>query len=1004
MNSLQDGGNDLAYVDYTNLLEKILLILNQEPKLFSISTDGNRLRIDIDKVANQVAGLQIENPLGVSANSVRSGTVNFSPGAKERFPKQIREIRSCVKKFLESALENNCSVEQFVANLAPDLVSFKDNTPSLDFTYPFSPYKGLQKQRLTFARQNYDNQEILKVHKLTITVHNTRDFNKQLWDSLETYINLKFTSASSAEREDLDYILEDLEKDPKSDFYRLQEIVNTETLGKIKKQAQITYLEYLRENINIDNSPNNAEGAIYLQDLSRRLKMIEDYINDPDKADGDYLVNYAGTSVNYRDIFSRGEAFEMLPIIPKIEGYLGETTNDNQGTIQFIFGLKLKLDGKVQAYGGRNVFEYNLNLLNPDSEEHKAEIADNSRKEIFARKVLRIAFLYYYLFASRHNPANDDYNPNAELSYDPIAGFEQSVMPILNGSDDEVKKNLFRRIIKGFTQYNVKTKITILKDLLKKVIKRKTTFSTREYPLHIVVKRSILEDNLSNIFNNNTLFKPVVRRNPKEVLKYISVGEAKIQENSLCTLSGKITISDINFFATDDQETFSMEYDLTDIRTLPVLFAPLKDKRCQEIYKKTFLQRKLILFPYRTEENRMESHQAFIYRFTFCLLAYICMKVLLDKQKRLFIPIFRLHLHNKEDDAPIEKFMVSVSNVLSHLLNEKYRSNSQGIDIRDLQSKGRFKVPNVMSSLYSVLPKKFSFNSTSFFPELDKLAIVIVSSRESDRSWGSSQKISNLMGDIWGLRLQDKAVRVQLLKTFSDNYNDKQLFTYPSVVIEEVAKLYRMGYKHFIYIAKAPYSSTLHLTQTQEDDGLFFMSKDVIKALKAEHNDIKIYPMFFDKYYAVKLKKIAASSLYIQDTVELTNLVEDPSKQSLVFFNLFNGIDIPGEEKNYNGVISYATLLNIYKGILDDKDIRKGLMYEGALKNNILQYLTLFHFSRYQKAAKEIHLKLDPYEHLIGDNSVGKLSLFKHMRGKGEFNSLAFLTEVRKVLNVQDEE
>jgi ribosomal protein S20 len=872
--------------------------------------------------------------------------------------------------------------------------------PDLDFTYPFLPHQGLQKQRLSFNSENAANKELLKVHKLTITVQNTRNFNRHLQQGLEHYINEQFSSASAGEKEDIEYILEDLEKETNSDFYRLRDIVNQETLGKLKKQAQINYLEFLHENINIGISAGYAEGAIYLQDLIRRLKLIEEYINDTTKADGDYLVNYAGTSVNYRDLFSRGEAFEILPIIPKIEGYLGETKAENRGEIQFIFGLKLKFDGKVQAYGGKNVFEYHLNLLNPESKEHKAGIAD-AKKETFARKVLKIAFLYYFLFASRNNPEKDDYKLNAELEYNPITGFEKNVIQILKGSDEAAKQQLFRNIYKYFQEFKVQRKINRLKGLLRNLIKRKTSFPMREYPLHISVKKSILEDNKSNIFNNNTFFKSVLRGNSKEVLKYISIGEAKAQTNSLCTLPAKITISDIHFFATDDRETFAMEYDLKDIRTLPVLFAPLIDKRCQEIYNQHFIQRKLILFPYSLESKKLESHQAFVYRFTFCLLAYISLRVLFDKQKMLFIPILRLHLNNKQDDAPIEKFIVSLSGVLSHLLNEKHRSNAQGIDIRDLQSKGKFKVPNVLSSLYSVFPKKFTFTNASDSPQLDKLAIVIVSSRESDRRWNSSQKISNLMGEIMGVIHKDNAVRVQLLKTFSDNYDNQQMFTYPSVVIEEVAKLYKMGFKHFLYIAKAPYSSTLHMTQTEDDDGLFFMSRDVIKALKAEHKDIKIYPMFFDKYYAVKLEKIGSSSLYIQDTIELTNLVNDPSKQSVVFFNLFNGIEVPGEQKNYNGVISYATLLNIYQGILDDEDIRKGLIFNGSLKNDILQYLTLFHFSRYQKA-KDIHLKLDPYENLIGEESVGKLSLFNHMRGKSEFNSLAFLTEVKKVLNAEE--
>jgi hypothetical protein len=89
--------------------------------------------------------------------------------------------------------------------------------------------------------------------------------------------------------------------------------------------------------------------------LFGKIKLIDAYINNDEKADGDYLVNYAGTSVNYRDMFSRGEAFDMLPIIPKIEGYLGETKDENRGEIEFIFGLKLKFNNPVHAYGGKTV-------------------------------------------------------------------------------------------------------------------------------------------------------------------------------------------------------------------------------------------------------------------------------------------------------------------------------------------------------------------------------------------------------------------------------------------------------------------------------------------------------------------------------------------------------------------------------------------------------------------------------------------------------------------------
>ncbi len=1006
MNSLESGNNDLVNVDYSDLLDQILQVLKnpQHQNLFKISDDKQRVLIGINDVANQVASLRINSPLGAYSNGAKTATVNFSPGFAAKFPKQIEEIEACLQQLLTSQVEQkSLSIQQFVENLATDLESFKGNSSKLNFSYPFSDYKNLQKQRLTVSGKSEKGKELLRFHKLTISVQKTKEFSEQVRAGLEKYIKAEFGDKSETEREELSYILDDLYQDKdksESDFYKLREIIDRQTLGKLKKQAQINYLEFLQENLKVDTS-NNAQAAVYLQDTIRRLRLVDDYINDINKADGDYLVNYAGVDINYRDIFSRGEAFDSLPIIPKVEGYLGETKDEEKGEIQFIFGLKLKFDGKVQAYGGKNVFEYYLNLLNPDSKEHKEELNDVLKKKTFARKVLRIVFLYYLMFAYRPNPATGESNPNWELEYNPIPGFDEKVIPILKGDDDEAKRKLFRGILKGFEKYNIYNKVKILKQSLSNLIQSKRNFPTREYPLHISVGKSILERDIDEINDSNTFFKPVLRGNPKQLLKYISIGEANTKTNTLCSLPAKITVSDIHYASSDEQQSFNMEYDIKNVRALPILFLPFADSKCQDIYKKDLKQRKLILFPYRLEDSQLESHKLFVYNFTFSLLSYMSLKVLLHEQKPLFIPILRLHLHNKDEDAPIEKSIVSLSKSLSHLLNEEHRSNAQGVDIRSL----KYKLPNVFSSLYSVLPKKFSFNDASESPKiLDKLAIIIVSSRESDRNWRSSQKISNVMGEILGFTCQNGAVKVKLIKTFSDNYQQQQLFSHPTVIIDQVAQLYQKGYRRFIYIAKAPYTSSLYMTQKEEDDGLFFMSKEVIRALKSTHDNIKIYPMFFDKYYASNLgEQIKINSLYIQDTVELANIVDDPSKKSIVFFNLFNGFKIQnGPERNYNGVISYATFANIYKGILDDEDIYRGLIFNGDLKNEILNLLTLFHFSRYEKA-KDISLKLNPYENLIGDDSVGALSLFNHMRGRSLFNLLAFLTEVKKILNVRTE-
>ncbi|MEA5576381.1 hypothetical protein [Anabaena sp. UHCC 0451] len=993
---------DLANVDYTDLLDKILRVL-QNQQIFTISPDGKKVMININEVVNEVIKLIPHNPLG-NQKAARSATLNFTPGTEDSFREKIKEILKLIQDKLTAEIHTktgNYQIDRFtfIKNLILGLQEFQgqynrdDKTKEilLDFTYPFKKAESLQKQRLTIKRdENNKNNPLLKAHKVKIHINKLRDFTANLLAGINNYIDVTFLDANTQDREDLEYIIENLEKNTNSDIYSLQNLVNQETLGKLKKLAKIRYLEYLLEQIDDKN-----EGRIYLQDLIRRLKLLEEYINDSNKADGEYEVNYGGISVNYQTLFSRSEAYDILPIIPVIEGYLGEAKNPNQEEIEFTFGIKLKFNGKVQTDGGKTVYDYHLNLLNPDSDTHKKELADESTKFTFVNKILKTAFLYYFIFASRPDLESD-------LEYNPIDTLEKNVLPILRGNDDEAKRKLFRSWIKGFETLKIKDKIKTLKDTLTKLIQHKTPFPARNYPVHISVKNSILETDIDTINERQTIFKEALRRNYKDCLKYINLGDATTQDNLLITLPGNINISEIHFLETEDKETFEMEYDLTPgVGVVSVIFLAMKEGG--NFYQKHLKHRNLLVFPHRSESDKLEANQEFIYKITYSLLAYLSLHVILERQiskdVKPFIPLLRIHLKEKTDNAPIEKFIVSLTRVLSHLFNDGYRSNEQGIVITN-PGNLKFKIPNVLSSLYSVFPKKFILSPTENFQfqELDKLAIIVVSSRESDSRWNIKEKKSNLMGEIITIQTKGKEARFQLFKTFSENYDDHQkMFEYPTVVVDNVDNLYKRGYRHFIYIAKVPYSSTLHITQVEKNEELFFMSENVIKSLKKERHDIKIYPMFFEKYYAVKFETPKSASLYIQDTLELGNLVEDRHKQSVIFFNLFNGLSVADDVK-YHGVMSYATLLNIYEGILDDKDIKEGLIYDDSqLKNEILHCLTLFHFSRYEKSGT-VQLKLDPYQNLIGDESVSQSAIFKHIREKVDFNSLAFLTQVKSIL------
>ncbi|MEG4242731.1 hypothetical protein QUA46_01470 [Microcoleus sp. MON2_D6] len=1003
MNILRLDDSDLVPVDYGDLLDKILEVL-QSKNPFNISDDRRRLLIDIDAIAADVAKMQVLTPLGSYERQADAATVNFPPEVEEIFGDRVRQIKECLRQHLASKLlPQNTSIEKFVASLITplDSSSFQGDGKKLGLKYDFGTrHTSLEKEKLTLERRASGSPGTLKLHKLTIAVRNTDIFQQQLKEGLENYI--RENAENSDDRQELNHRLDEMVNNEYSDFHKLIRLVDKETLGKINKEAKITYLEYLLEHISA--SSTDTVGIIYLKDLIRRLRLIEDYINDSSKADGEYAANYAGVRVNYREIFARSEFLDALPIIPLVEGYLGESTDNHRNERKFIFGLKIKFNNPVQSRGGKEAFEYYLNLLNPDSEEHKAELTEDANTETFVRKVLKIALLYYFVFASRSDPLAQNYNPESELNHHPIAIFEQRVLPVLQGSDDEAKRELFRNFIKGFNQFNIKHKITHLRRMLKGFLERQTILPTRTETRHVNLKIGLVED-IDNILTTGKFFNEIMERNYKQTLHYITVKDPSVDERSICQLPVNITIEDVRYFPTDERQNFSMEYNIQDVDVLPVASVP---ESRMSAYNNFFKQYKLLLFRYNNRrldsgDKGLQPAAIFVYKFTMLLLSYICLRILLENTAgNLFIPMVRLHEGDDKNPSPSEKFMANLSKTLSHVLSQKQRSTSQGFRIR--KTPNGFTIRNGLSSLYSILPKKFRFDdNVQLASELDKLAIIVVSSRDSDAKKGNQnrfQRQASLIGEVVGInRLDDSTIQVEMLKTLSENYSVSRLYSEPLILEDVMSQLYQQGYRNFAYISQAPYMSRLHITKTEEDEELSFMSKKLLRTLKGERRDIKIYPIFFDKYYVRSFLGDKGKSFYIQDAMELESLFADTSQQAVMFFNLFNGIRVREEKNFYNGVISYSTLLNIYQGILDDQDIREGLIYDGAIKNTLLHYLTIFHFSRYE-ARHNISLKLDPYERIIGDESVGALSIFSHAGGSTDFNSLAFLNKVREVLNV----
>ncbi|MEH2373696.1 hypothetical protein [Nostoc sp.] len=1028
--SFEESSNPLAKLNYAPLLN-IILELIKKKKMFQFSPDRKKLRISAYDIAYEIATnreLHLQSPLTQNVG-IKAATVNFI--SETEFYSKIKTIRDELQKQLDTACGEN-KTKSSLENLCTQLSNFNSNQAGLPFKYPFNKTYSFTSQRLIIENRLAEErrrgtESIIKAHHLNVKFEGINKFNSQLVDSLKSYID-NIAELDSHDWQELTEILNNTSGQKNSELTEFRKIVDTESLPRLLRDIKIDYLDYLRRECAKTNIRySNAEGFECLETLINRLRLLSDYINDVNLEDSHYEVSYfLDKPLNLRTDFSQANAFDMLPIIPEYEGVIGESVDKDRGIKEFNLGLRLKLNGSVNSYEENSVLDYFMSELDPNSQRHIDQLKDPAKAKNFKQKVLRIACLYYFLFAI------DEDGKTSDKDYNPIPKFEADVLNKLKvgeTSNDEARNLLIkiRSLILTQDSWQVRRKLAALRNLLQTFLSKKEILPSFSKIVQLSVNKEILNKTSSKIIKTRNFFKldlnqesqSQAKEKAREALAYVEVVAPTVNEQSLTSLAVTFTFDDVRYFTDGDKQDFSMKYDIAEIKTLPVIFSPIGEKDGKPIshgiYDKYFASQNIIVIYYKTKELReqifknSQSPEASLYRQVFTLLSYLCInicreQVSLDthKKEKLFIPIFRFHLQDIQKVAEDEVFLNSLSKALAHILRRDCLADAQGLNIKIIDKSFDFRVQNALSSMYALIPKTFEFKGV-YQPQLeDKLAIIVVSSWLSDAVWDEKDKpvrISNIYGEIIVInKVSDTAVKVEPIKTFADNQPHSKISTESEVVRDEISKLYQQGYRHFLYIAKAPYNRSLGITKLESDpDSLFFMSQKVVEYLKEGRPDIKLYPVFMDTYPAINLIEGKADSFYIPDIEELEKLSLDKSQQTRVFLNLFTGRTVDEKRTVFNSVVCYSTLLNIYD-VADTRDIMAGLLDKNSpLQQTILQYITLFHFSRYE-VVRNIALKLNPYSKLIGDEGIGKISTYSYSTKNVKFNILAFLTEIRSAL------
>jgi hypothetical protein len=854
--SIEESSNPLPQLNYIPLLDKLLELIKTK-KIFKFSSDKNKLRISAYEIAYEIAmTAKQQSPRQQSLNilsqeiGIKAATVNFI--SETEFYSKIQAIRDELREQLHNLCGQN-QIQDCLTNLSTSLSDFNDNRLSLPFTYPFNKVYSFTSQRLNIENslaeeRRKGSDSVIKAHHLNVRFEGISKFDNKLLESLRIYIDT-IADSDSSDWEEITDLLTEISQQKNSEITAIKRIVDTESLPRLLRDIKIDYLDYLRRECSKTNIiSSNSKGFQCLETLINRLRLLSDYINNPDLDNAHFEVSYLlEQAINLRTIFSQADAFDKLPIIPEYEGVIGESIDREKDIKEFNLGVRLKLNGSVNAYDEKSVLDYYMTELDPNSSRHQDQLQDPAKSKNFKTKVLNIACIYYFIFA-----VDEDGKVN-DKDYNPIPKFETEVLNKLKpgaSSNEEVKDVLcnISNLILNQDTWQVRQKLASLKNLLQTFLEKKEILPPFSKPVQLCINTAILNKNASKIINSRNFFKidltqetqSEAKAKAREALGYIEVVQPTVNLQSLTSLAVTFTFDDVRYFTDSDKQNFLMKYDTTGIKVLPIVFYPIAHNpeinkwENHPIYEKYYESQKLIAIYWRPKQARetifsnSQSPEARIYRQVFTLLTYLCINICREQislksqpvDEKLFIPIFRLHLKDIQDSTEDEIFLSSLSKALTHILRRDCLSDTQGINTKNYnynkkqkkESKPKdfdFRVSNALSSMYALIPKTFEFKEGSE-PQLDKLAIIVVSSWLSDAVWDEKDKtarISNIYGEIIVInKVSETAVKIDTVKTFADNQPHSKIYTQPEIIKDEISKLYQQGYQHFLYIAKAPYS------------------------------------------------------------------------------------------------------------------------------------------------------------------------------------------------------
>jgi hypothetical protein len=824
----------------------------------------------------------------------------------------------------------------------------------------------------------------------------------------------------------------------------LCDLLDKESAGLIKREAGISYLEYL-----LNYAKQQKKDSRALEKIVNNIRLVENYIYDPNRDNKDYQYQVTQRhACDLRELLGNANAFSDLPVIGLINGNLEERTSEEERV--FVFGIRFKANNPVPKpdddfpdilIANQSVYARHLGkaievlkLAKQYNTDTGGENTNYRKLDYLIGKAIKTVFLWYMVFSKAEQ---DDKKQEWQAIATKLHARDNDALDQLLALADNMLK-----AEKVVIETTIKPAISVLKAIL---AGKKTTGTLTELDKQrfLVLDKQLVNDDPNEAVDGNILKElknATQKKRLKPCLRYVRIVKKQkdIPVDALYSTDFPVYLSfhDTFFYADKaNRREIEVNAQIQPWNFLPVLVEPEyqpTDKVAPQYH--VLLQSAGLKVRIGHCLQKKESDKAnvaiFLCKIITAIVFQLALSALAEKLKtqcnHLAIPIVRVH-GGEEDNN--ETYFKSVCASVAFLLNEKYTAGMQGIRLinldsvknerqrQNLQKYIQHRITNARSSLYAFLPKTFSV--PGFAPAFNKLAIVIVSSRVASkhRYQEDDYRLVNIFGRVVMLERVSEHVKVNThFLTFADNDYQREICQgHLKKLVDTVHYLYdKHEVRDILYIAKFPFTSHLNLTRKEAQHELFFMSETVLQAMRQNRTDLNIYPTFCEQYPAKKLDNTQLHTIYIDNVSSLQKHVQMDSgghSQLVTFLNIANGISVESKDENenknfFNNLMSYTTLGNIYTDHTLQSRIMERLIAsdDAAPRKTLIDFICLLHAAAYEKFEKkelfQLTLKLNPYQDILEQDNVNKLSTFPAFsNGKPEFNLFAFMTKIQRIIS-----